>query len=74
MSKHDESRRAFFVGAAVGAVAGTRLVGDTRAQTHEQHGAADAAATTTQAHSPQARTARSSMTSLPLRLRNSPSG
>jgi hypothetical protein len=27
MSKHDESRRAFLVGAAVGAVAGTGLVG-----------------------------------------------
>jgi gluconate 2-dehydrogenase gamma chain len=47
MSKHDESRRAFLVGATVGAVAGTGLVGDAQAQNHE-HGAA--AATTAQAH------------------------
>jgi gluconate 2-dehydrogenase gamma chain len=52
MSKHDESRRAFLVGAAVGAVAGTGLVPDALAQTHEQHNtAADAPATTAQAHS-----------------------
>jgi gluconate 2-dehydrogenase gamma chain len=39
MSKHDESRRAFLVGAAVGAgtVAGAGLVPDTLAQTHPQH-------------------------------------
>src|SRR2546430_2575872 len=39
MSKHDESRRAFLVGAAVGAVAGAGLVPDAMAQTHEQHAA-----------------------------------
>jgi gluconate 2-dehydrogenase gamma chain len=53
MSKHDESRRAFLVGAAVGAgaVAGAGLVPDALAQTHEQHNsAADAPATTAQAH------------------------
>jgi hypothetical protein len=48
MSKHDESRRAFLVGAAVGAVARTGLVSDAQAQTHDQHGAD--AATTAQAH------------------------
>ena len=39
MAKHDESRRAFLVGAAVGAgtVAGVGLVPDTLAQTHPQH-------------------------------------
>lgn len=42
MSKHDESRRAFLVGAAVGAVAGAGLVPDAMAQTHEQHAAANA--------------------------------
>jgi len=47
MSKHDESRRAFLVGAAVGAVAGTARVPDALAQTREPH---DAAATTAQAH------------------------
>jgi gluconate 2-dehydrogenase gamma chain len=53
MSKHDESRRAFLVGAAVGAgaVAGAGLVPDALAQTHEQHkSAADAPTTTAQAH------------------------
>jgi gluconate 2-dehydrogenase gamma chain len=50
MSKHDESRRAFLIGTAVGAgaVAGAGLVPDALAQT--QHNAADAPATTAQAH------------------------
>jgi gluconate 2-dehydrogenase gamma chain len=47
MRKHDESRRAFLVGAAVGAVATTSLVPDAIAQTHEQHGPGDAAAEAT---------------------------
>jgi gluconate 2-dehydrogenase gamma chain len=50
MSKHDESRRAFLVGAAVGAVAGTALVPDAIAQTNHQHGAADAAALPARPH------------------------
>jgi len=52
MSKHDESRRAFLIGTAVGAgaVAGAGLVPDALAQTQAQHNAADAAATTAQAH------------------------
>ena len=52
MSKHDEARRAFLIGAAVGAgaVAGAGLVPDAIAQTQAQHNAADAAATTAQAH------------------------
>jgi hypothetical protein len=44
MRRHDESRRAFLVGAAVGAVATTSLVPDAIAQTREQHGSGDAAA------------------------------
>jgi gluconate 2-dehydrogenase gamma chain len=40
--KHDEARRAFLLGAAVGAVASTTLVSGAHAQTHEQH--AEAAA------------------------------
>jgi gluconate 2-dehydrogenase gamma chain len=52
MGKHDESRRAFLVGAAVGAgaVAGAGLVPDALAQTPEQHSAADAATTAAQSH------------------------
>jgi gluconate 2-dehydrogenase gamma chain len=52
MSKHDESRRAFLIGTAIGAgaVAGSGLVPDALAQTHAQHNAADAPATTAQAH------------------------
>jgi gluconate 2-dehydrogenase gamma chain len=57
MNKHDESRRAFLVGAAVGAgaVAGAGLVPDALAQTQEQYkagqpNAADVPATTAQAH------------------------
>ena len=50
MKKHEESRRAFLIGTAVGAgaVAGAGLVPDALAQTHEQHNAADAPATTAQ--------------------------
>jgi gluconate 2-dehydrogenase gamma chain len=50
MSKHDEGRRAFLIGAAVGAGAATGLVPDAVAQTHPQHPAADSSATTAQAH------------------------
>jgi gluconate 2-dehydrogenase gamma chain len=54
MSKHDEARRAFLIGAAVGAgaVAGKGLVADAFAQTHAQHGPAEAPATTAHAHGP----------------------
>jgi len=44
MKKHDESRRAFLIGAAMGAAATTTLVPDAIAQTHEQHGAVAPAA------------------------------
>jgi gluconate 2-dehydrogenase gamma chain len=44
MKKHDESRRAFLVGAAFGAVATTNLVPEALAQTHEPHGSQDAPA------------------------------
>ena len=44
MKKHDESRRAFLIGAAMGAAATTTLVPDSIAQTHEQHGAVAAPA------------------------------
>jgi gluconate 2-dehydrogenase gamma chain len=51
MNKHDESRRAFLKGAAVGAgVAGVGLVPGALGQTQEQHKAGDAPATTAQAH------------------------
>ena len=52
MKKHEESRRAFLIGTAVGAsaVAGAGLVPTALAQTHEQHTAADAPATTAQGH------------------------
>ena len=52
MSKHDESRRAFLVGTAVGAVAGAGLVPGALAQEQkqEQHKAPDAPTTTAQAH------------------------
>jgi gluconate 2-dehydrogenase gamma chain len=50
MRKYNESRRAFLVGAAVGAGAVTRLVPDALAQTHEQHGATDATTAQAQAH------------------------
>jgi hypothetical protein len=52
MSKHDEARRAFLIGAAVGAgaVAGAGLVPDALAQTQEQHKATDVPATTAQSH------------------------
>ena len=54
MSKHDEARRAFLIGAAVGAgaVAGKGLVADAFAQTHAQHSPAEAPATTAHAHGP----------------------
>jgi len=43
MKKHEESRRAFLIGTAVGAsaVAGAGLVPNALAQTHEQHNAAE---------------------------------
>src|SRR6266571_3341325 len=44
MSKHDEARRAFLIGAAVGAVAGAGLVPDALAQDHKRHAAANAPA------------------------------
>jgi gluconate 2-dehydrogenase gamma chain len=51
MSKHDQARRAFLKGAAIGAgaVAGAGLVPEAFAQTHEQNN--DSSATTAQAHS-----------------------
>ena len=51
MNKHDESRRAFLKGAAVGAGAvGVGLVPDALAQAPDQHKPAEAPATTAQAH------------------------
>jgi len=52
MSKHDESRRAFLIGTAVGAgaVAGAGLAPSALAQTHAQHSPADVPATTAQGH------------------------
>ena len=51
MNRHEESRRAFLKGAAVGAGAvGVGLVPDALAQSHEQHKTAEAPATTAQAH------------------------
>src|SRR5215470_15975067 len=54
MNKHDEARRAFLIGTAVGAgtVAGVALVPGALGQEHrpEQHKAAEAPATTAQAH------------------------
>jgi Gluconate 2-dehydrogenase subunit 3 len=50
MSKPDEGRRAFLIGAAVGAGAAAGLVPDAIAQTHPPHPAADSTATTGQAH------------------------
>jgi gluconate 2-dehydrogenase subunit 3-like protein len=50
MSKPDEGRRAFLIGAAVGAGAAAGLVPDAIAQTHPPHPAADGTATTAQAH------------------------
>jgi len=44
MSKHDEARRTFLIGAAVGAVAGAGLVPDALAQDHKRHAAANAPA------------------------------
>jgi gluconate 2-dehydrogenase gamma chain len=42
--KHDETRRAFLVGAALGAAAGTSLVTEARAQDHDAHATTGAAA------------------------------
>jgi gluconate 2-dehydrogenase gamma chain len=52
MNKHDESRRAFLVGAAVGAgaAAGAGLLPDALAQMPGQHAATDAPGTSAQAH------------------------
>jgi gluconate 2-dehydrogenase gamma chain len=50
MSKHDEGRRAFLIGAAVGAGAAAGLVPDALAQTHEQHTVGAAAAVPAHAH------------------------
>jgi len=50
MSKPDEGRRAFLIGAAVGAGAAAGLVPDAIAQTHPPHPAVDSTATTAQAH------------------------
>jgi gluconate 2-dehydrogenase gamma chain len=50
MSKHDEGRRAFLIGAAVGAGAAAGLVPDALAQTHEQHTVGAASATPAHAH------------------------
>src|SRR5262245_50342300 len=50
MSKPDEGRRAFLVGAAVGAGAAAGFVPDAIAQTHPPNPAADSTATTAQAH------------------------
>ena len=52
MNKHDESRRAFLIGTAVGAsaVAGAGFVPNALAQTREHHTAADAPASSAQAH------------------------
>src|SRR5262245_38933850 len=47
MSRHDEARRAFLKGAAVGAVAGAGLVPEALAQTQPQQHAPHAEATTT---------------------------
>ncbi len=50
--KHDDTRRAFLVGAALGAAAGTGLVTDARAQGHDMQtsGAATHAMTTADGH------------------------
>jgi gluconate 2-dehydrogenase gamma chain len=50
MSKHDEGRRAFLIGAAVGAGAAAGLVPDALAQTHEQQTVGAASATPAHAH------------------------
>ena len=75
MSKHDEARRAFLIGAAVGAgaVAGAGLVPDALAQTRGTQNAA-APATTAHSHAQARGMARSSTTTMPPRLRRSPSG
>jgi gluconate 2-dehydrogenase gamma chain len=50
MTKHDETRRAFLIGTAAGAGAVAGIASNALAQTHAQHAAADALATTAQAH------------------------
>jgi gluconate 2-dehydrogenase gamma chain len=54
MKKHDETRRAFLIGTAAGAVTGAGIASNALAQTHGQHTgqhtAADASATTAQTH------------------------
>jgi gluconate 2-dehydrogenase gamma chain len=50
MKKHDETRRAFLIGTAAGAGAVAGIASNALAQTHAQHDAADASATTAQAH------------------------
>src|SRR5262245_65181750 len=50
MTKHDETRRAFLIGTAAGAGAVAGIASNALAQTHAQHDAADAPATTAQAH------------------------
>jgi Gluconate 2-dehydrogenase subunit 3 len=50
MKKHDETRRAFLIGTAAGAVTGAGIASNALAQTHGQHTVADAPATTAQAH------------------------
>ena len=50
MRKHDETRRAFLIGTAAGAGAVAGIASNALAQTHAQHTAADAPATTAQAH------------------------
>jgi hypothetical protein len=73
MKKHDESRRAFLIGAAVGAAATTAFVPDAIAQTHELHGVATTPRTPP--HTGRVRgTAHSSTTTTRRRSRPSPSG
>ena len=50
MPKHDEGRRAFLIGAAVGAGAAAGLVPDAKAQTQTQHQHSQQQDTTAQAH------------------------
>jgi hypothetical protein len=73
MRQHDESRRAFLIGAAMGAAATTALVPDAIAQTHEQH---EAVAAPAEAAAPRMEqgTALSSMTTIWRPLLPLPSG
>ena len=75
MSKHDEARRAFLIGAAVGAgAAGAGLVPDALAQTHHQHQATDAQLPPPSRMRMARGMAPSSTTTMPPPLRRSPSG